>query len=338
MAMSWNNQGRFNVPILSGTTGARSEVYSSTTPKGGTLWVVVDADSAFVSLDIWDADSGTWISVVTGSGAPSDADYLIGTINALLPNAIVAGATPGGELGGTWDTPTVDDTHSGSSHGDLPAGAQVDGALILTDASVAGGELGGTYPDPTIDATHSGSSHSNLPAGAQVDGALILTLSNSIGVITIDLLTAVRTANGAEIITQATNPFLELTNGATDPSQRLRWSVGNTDQISIPFSYPPDLDDTQDLTISLMSWLNGATDTPTIAVGYYEGIGGSNDGGNTAAVSGTVPAQKTVTIAAANISPYPNFASITIAPAAHGTDILYIHPKILVVYRKKAVA
>jgi flagellar hook-basal body complex protein FliE len=28
----------------------------------------------------------------------------------------VAGTTPGGELGGTWDSPTVDATHSGSTH------------------------------------------------------------------------------------------------------------------------------------------------------------------------------------------------------------------------------
>lgn len=48
--------------------------------------------------------------------APADADYLIGTINADLPSAIVVGTTPGGELGNTWASPTVDTTHSGSSH------------------------------------------------------------------------------------------------------------------------------------------------------------------------------------------------------------------------------
>jgi hypothetical protein len=29
---------------------------------------------------------------------------------------VVVGATPGGELGGTWSSPTVDATHSGSAH------------------------------------------------------------------------------------------------------------------------------------------------------------------------------------------------------------------------------
>jgi hypothetical protein len=51
-----------------------------------------------------------------GSGAPTDADYLVGTANGGLSAEIVVGATPGGELGGTWATPTVDATHSGSAH------------------------------------------------------------------------------------------------------------------------------------------------------------------------------------------------------------------------------
>ena len=48
--------------------------------------------------------------------APLNADYLVGTANATLSNEIVVGATPGGELGGTWASPTVDATHSGSAH------------------------------------------------------------------------------------------------------------------------------------------------------------------------------------------------------------------------------
>lgn len=50
------------------------------------------------------------------SVAPVDADFLVGTANATLTNEIVVGTTPGGELGGTWASPTVDTTHSGSAH------------------------------------------------------------------------------------------------------------------------------------------------------------------------------------------------------------------------------
>lgn len=51
-----------------------------------------------------------------GGGAPTTADYLVGTANGSLSAEIVVGTTPGGELGGTWASPTVDATHSGSTH------------------------------------------------------------------------------------------------------------------------------------------------------------------------------------------------------------------------------
>lgn len=51
-----------------------------------------------------------------GSGAPADADYLVGTTQAGLSAEIVVGTSPGGELGGTWSSPTVDAVHSGSAH------------------------------------------------------------------------------------------------------------------------------------------------------------------------------------------------------------------------------
>jgi len=49
-------------------------------------------------------------------GAPKDAKYLVGAAHADLSDEINVGATPGGELGGTWASPTVDATHSGSAH------------------------------------------------------------------------------------------------------------------------------------------------------------------------------------------------------------------------------
>jgi len=43
-------------------------------------------------------------------------DFLVGTATAALSGEIVVGTAPGGELGGTWASPTVDATHSGSAH------------------------------------------------------------------------------------------------------------------------------------------------------------------------------------------------------------------------------
>ena len=41
----------------------------------------------------------------------------MGTATAALSGEIAVGTSPGGELGGTWASPTVDATHSGSTHG-----------------------------------------------------------------------------------------------------------------------------------------------------------------------------------------------------------------------------
>lgn len=46
----------------------------------------------------------------SASGAPTDADYLVGTANGTLSAEIVVGTSPQGELGGTWASPTIDDS------------------------------------------------------------------------------------------------------------------------------------------------------------------------------------------------------------------------------------
>ena len=68
----------------------------------------------------------------SGTGAPTDADYLVGTANATLSAEIVVGTTPGGELGGTWPSPTVDATHSGSTHAATQAAAEATAASELS--------------------------------------------------------------------------------------------------------------------------------------------------------------------------------------------------------------
>lgn len=101
---------------------------------------------------------------------------------------MLVGQAPGGELGGTWAAPTVDTTHSGSSHAgvistheaaadphtgylkesdfddvDFLVGTATGhtGAEIVV-GTAPGGELGGTWASPTVDATHSGSSHAGV--------------------------------------------------------------------------------------------------------------------------------------------------------------------------------
>src|SRR6187401_1956838 len=60
--------------------------------------------------------AGAVTDIGSAAGAPTTADYLVGTAQGGLSAEIVVGTSPGGELGGTWASPTVDATHSGSAH------------------------------------------------------------------------------------------------------------------------------------------------------------------------------------------------------------------------------
>jgi hypothetical protein len=83
----------------------------------------------------WDAATQRWVPEAVsggGGGAPTGADYLVGTAQAGLSAEIVVGATPGGDLGGTWASPTVDATHSGSSHAGVQAAAEATAAAALS--------------------------------------------------------------------------------------------------------------------------------------------------------------------------------------------------------------
>ena len=75
---------------------------------------VREADANWV--DLTDGGETALHSHAAGAGAPTNADYLVGTANGSLSNEIVVGTSPGGELGGTWASPTVDATHAGSTH------------------------------------------------------------------------------------------------------------------------------------------------------------------------------------------------------------------------------
>lgn len=95
-------------------------------PVGGTDGQVLTKTSATDYATAWEDPTGG------GGGAPTDADYLVGTANGTLSAEIVVGTSPGGELGGTWASPTVDATHSGSSHASVQAAAEATAAAALT--------------------------------------------------------------------------------------------------------------------------------------------------------------------------------------------------------------
>lgn len=95
-------------------------------PIGGTNNQVLTKQSATDFDTAWEDAQGA------GGGAPADADYLVGTAHVDLSAEIVVGTAPGGELGGTWAAPTVDATHSGSSHAATQAAAEATAAAALS--------------------------------------------------------------------------------------------------------------------------------------------------------------------------------------------------------------
>lgn len=127
------------------------------------------------------------------------------------------------------------------------------------------------------------------------------------------------------LLASDTTPIFERVNGATDTQLRLTWAASNVDEITWSFVLPPDLDDTVAITVKLLAAMESTNDTPVIAVKYFEGVGDTNAGGNTAAVTGTSVATYSVTIAAGDVGAAPKPVSISLVPGTHGTDKLYLY-------------
>lgn len=71
---------------------------------------------------------------LTATGAPSTVNYLVGTADGGLSSEIAVGATPQGELGGTWDSPTIDD---GISLGSISLTTKVNVPNGTSDATLS---------------------------------------------------------------------------------------------------------------------------------------------------------------------------------------------------------
>ncbi len=117
----------------------------STDHGAGSITAVSDLAAGLCGTSkILEDQGGAWVCIDTPSagGAPSDADYLVGTADPGLSAEIVVGPTPNGELGGTWGAITVDGTHGGSAHHADESAASTTVAGIIELATVAETDTG----------------------------------------------------------------------------------------------------------------------------------------------------------------------------------------------------
>jgi len=100
--------------IISSSSNAASwqPIVSTITANGSNVLLGPNVSLSSGSNIVLSITSNTLNIAVLGL----DGNFLVGTTNPELPNEIVVGTIPGGELGGTWANPTVDTTHAGSSH------------------------------------------------------------------------------------------------------------------------------------------------------------------------------------------------------------------------------
>lgn len=122
----------------------------------GTLYWDETDNQFYVNND--GAVSWTSVGGAAGGGAPANADYLVGTAHGDLSAEIVVGTTPGGELGNTWASPTVDGTHSGSAHH-----AESHAPESHTDTDITGAELETLSDGSNADTEHKHSKIDGLP-------------------------------------------------------------------------------------------------------------------------------------------------------------------------------
>ena len=140
---------KVDMPFSSNSISSSTVSFNTIVSQISTSTVIIQGA---YKLPQWDGTSGqvlttdgqgstSWSNVTSGgSGAPTDADYLVGTANGSLSAEIVVGTSPGGSLGGTWASPTIDDLFLLNSASDVMTGTlTTDGYALDADELITFG-------------------------------------------------------------------------------------------------------------------------------------------------------------------------------------------------------
>jgi hypothetical protein len=136
------------------------------------------------------------------------------------------------------------------------------------------------------------------------------------------------------ILASDSTPVLDAVNAGTDQQMQLTWAASNSDKIAWDFAWPEDLDPAEDVTFHCKALSGGATDTPTLTIEAFEGVGDTDFGGATGAL-GAALAEVTRTLAAADVGGGPNSVALTLTPGAHTTDTVVIQGSCWLEYTRK---
>ncbi len=133
-------------------------------------------------------------------------------------------------------------------------------------------------------------------------------------------------ANHGGILTLDSTPRLKRVTTSTDKAFKVEWIGGNVDEVQFPPVFmPPDFDSSIDATVHLLAKMSAAGDVPTIDVQVFDGIGDTEMGGPTAALSSTL-AELSVTLTAATLSGHPlGFLNISLIPGTHATQLVELY-------------
>ena len=128
------------------------------------------------------------------------------------------------------------------------------------------------------------------------------------------------------ILTSDSTPSLKRVSTSTDKALKVEWVGGNVDEVQFPPVFmPPDFNSSIDATVHLLAKMDAGGDTPTIDIQVFDGIGDTEMGGATAALSSSL-AELSVTLANANLSGHPlGFLNISLVPGTHATQLVELY-------------
>lgn len=155
-----------------------------------------------------------------------------------------------------------------------------------------------------------------------------------VGFIPLDITTArIISTNAIQNTTEGgvpdgnTDPSLARVNGATDKALRLAWAAASVVEVQFPpIPKPPDMDGAAALEVHLYIAKDTNTDNAAVvAVSIWDGIGDTNAGGNTGALSTASLTEYTVSLAAGDLGDPPGFINISLTPGTHANDAIRLY-------------